>query len=438
MKDGFYALADRLAREARGGEVILCELAAEQSDFVRFNHGRVRQAGTVTQSVLGLRLVNAGRQAATEVTLAGGVDDLERARAALATLRDVVAQVPEDPWLALPDAIRSTDTAHPGALPPPDAVVEDIVSRATGLDLVGFYAGGTIVRGFANSLGQRNWHEVQSFNLDWSLYVKADKAVKAGYAGLHWDRDDFATRLERAREQLAVLERPARTIEPGDYRTYLAPQALEELVGLLGWGGFSARARRLRQSPLLRMEHGARLSERVTLTENVAGGLAAPFQGEGHVKPATVPLIVDGALSDALVSPRSAREYGLVSNAANEREAPEAIELAPGTLATDDVLAALDTGLYVGNLWYLNYSDRTAARITGMTRFATFWVEHGRIVAPVNVMRFDDALYRLLGDQLVDLTREREWLLDTSTYGQRSTGSARLPGALLSALRYTL
>lgn len=35
-----------------------------------------------------------------------------------------------------------------------------------------------------------------------------------------------------------------------------------------------------------------------------------------------------------------------------------------------------------------------------MTRFATFWVEQGRIVAPVDAMRFDDSLYRLLGSEL--------------------------------------
>ena len=63
----------------------------------------------------------------------------------------------------------------------------------------------------------------------------------------------------------------------------------------------------------------------------------------------------------------------------------------------DDALAALDTGLCVGNLWYLNYSDRPACRMTGMTRFATFWVEDGKIVAPVDVLRFDDTIYRMLG-----------------------------------------
>lgn len=73
-----------------------------------------------------------------------------------------------------------------------------------------------------------------------------------------------------------------------------------------------------------------------------------------------------------------------------------------------------------------------------MTRFATFWVEGGRIAAPVAPMRFDDSIYRMLGENLVDFTRERQLLLDASTYGERSTASARLPGALLRGLRFTL
>jgi hypothetical protein len=44
----------------------------------------------------------------------------------------------------------------------------------------------------------------------------------------------------------------------------------------------------------------------------------------------------------------------------------------------------------------------------------------------------------MLGENLVDLTRERELLLDPSTYGERSTASARLPGALVKSLRFTL
>ena len=129
---------------------------------------------------------------------------------------------------------------------------------------------------------------------------------------------------------------------------------------------------------------------------------------DGFVRPARVPLVADGALSGALVSPRTAREFVLEPNGANGAESPEALAMSGGTLAMRDSLAALDTGLAIGNLWYLNYSDRPACRMTGMTRFATFWVENGRVVAPVDVLRFDDTLYRLLGDNLEALTSERE------------------------------
>ncbi|HET9663674.1 MAG TPA: metallopeptidase TldD-related protein, partial [Burkholderiales bacterium] len=230
---------------------------------------------------------------------------------------------------------------------------------------------------------------------------------------------------------------PRQTLSPGEYRAYLAPRALEELAGMISWGGFSARARATRQSPLLRMEHGAALARQVTITENTEDGTAPQFQDEGFVKPVAVPLIEGGKLAEALVSPRSAREYGLAVNGARSEESPESLDMAPGGLRAGEALAALDTGLYIGNLWYLNYSDRPAGRITGMTRFATFWVERGRIVAPVDPMRFDDSIYRMLGENLIDLTRERELLLDSSTYESRSTRSMRLPGALLRAMRFT-
>ena len=73
-----------------------------------------------------------------------------------------------------------------------------------------------------------------------------------------------------------------------------------------------------------------------------------------------------------------------------------------------------------------------------MTRFGTFWVEHGRIVAPLAVMRFDDSLFRMLGESLVDFTREREWIVNSGTYSQRSIETSRVPGTLLSGLNFTL
>jgi len=76
--------------------------------------------------------------------------------------------------------------------------------------------------------------------------------------------------------------------------------------------------------------------------------------------------------------------------------------------------------------------------MTGMTRFATFWVENGKVIAPVDVLRFDDTIYRMLGDNLEALTAERELLLDANSYGARMLSSVTLPGALLSEMSFTL
>jgi hypothetical protein len=53
-------------------------------------------------------------------------------------------------------------------------------------------------------------------------------------------------------------------------------------------------------------------------------------------------------------------------------------------------------------------------------------------------MRFDDSLYRMLGDNLIDLTSAREFIVSASTYGQRSVETMRVPGALLGELLFTL
>ena len=438
MKDALFSLADRLASALRNSEAVLCYLSAERSDFVRFNKACVRQAGSVQQNHVSIRLVSGKRQASGTISLSNTADDIPRALDILGRLRETLDQLPDDPWLLVSEKPVSTTSERKGRIPAADEVTSTIVRLAQDLDLAGFYAAGTSWRGFANSFGQRNWHEVDTFNMDWSLHLHADKAVKASYAGLDWDAEEFARRLGDSSERLGLLKAEPRALQPGEYRVYLAPMALAEVTGLLEWNAFSARARQTRRSALLRMDHGETLSPKVSVVENIEEGIAPAFQQDGFVKPPRLTLIDRGRLADSLVSPRSAKEYGIATNGAGPAESPESLEIAPGGLEESAVMRELDTGLYIGNLWYLNFSDRAAGRITGMTRFGTFWVEGGRIVAPANVLRFDDTIYRMLGEKLVDLTRTQDMLLSTWTYGERSTGSSKLPGALLEAMRFTL
>jgi predicted Zn-dependent protease len=440
MQEYFYALADAITTSLHGDEFYTCTFQAEDSDFVRFSRSAIRQAGTVVQRFLTLDLIDGRRHAAAEVALSGDFED-DRARVCqlLPGLREKLPYLPEDPHLLYATTVNSSVYQGENRLPDKADAVAAVLDAGVGRDLVGIYAAGGIYAGFANALGQRNWFASFTFNCDWSLYYESDKAVKAGYAGFAWEPPAFARKVTEAAEQLDVLSRPPRTIPPGRYRVYLAPTALIDMLQMLAWGGFGLKDHRTKQTTLLKMvEEGVKLHSTVTIRENTRDGVAPNFQEAGFIKPNHVTLIEAGAFHDCLVSPRSAKEYAVPTNGASGAEAPESIEMAAGDIARDEVLQRLDTGVYINNLWYLNYSDRSACRITGMTRFATFWVEGGLIQAPLNVMRFDESVYRMFGDHLLGLTAERDFLLDPGTYHRRSTDSSRLPGALVEEFNFTL
>lgn len=440
VQAAFYALADLVHSQLQNDEIFTAHLQAEDSDFVRINGGRIRQAGNVRQRTMTLRLIQGKRHAAAELTLTGMRSaDADRVTEVLGELREQLPHLPEDPHLQFNREPHSSERHGDALLPDSRDAVDAILDAAVGLDLVGIYAGGGIYEGFANSLGQRNWFSSFCFNFDFSVYERADKAVKSGYAGFSWDQKAFLAKVESARRQREILKREARTIDPGAYRVYLAPAAVNEIVSLLSWGAFSVKAQRTRQSPLNRLVDGhVELSEMVTLTEATGAGVAAGFDGNGFTKAPQSPLIAAGKHAGSLVSPRSAAEFAIATNGAGTDESPMSLDLAAGALDEGELLAKLGTGLWINNLWYLNYSDRSHCRMTGMTRFATFWVEDGEIVAPLNVMRFDETFYRMFGDNLVGLTREREMMLDAETYFRRSTASARLPGAIISDFKFTL
>jgi predicted Zn-dependent protease len=438
----FEDLADATFARLETGEQLHLSFGGEDTDFVRFNGGSIRQAGSIRQRQVELDLIEGLRHTRASVELSGDLaTDAAQVADIVAMLRSQRAAVPEDPYLLLPEGASTSHHVADATLPDPDEIVGRITSAGSGIDaaMVGVYAAGRTRAGFAGSAGQRHWYSAASFDLDWSFHLHADVSSKHRQAGVAWDDDAFATAVASARTQLDVLARPAVTLEPGAYRTLLAPAAVAELIDLLSWGGFGIQARQTRETPLLHLIDGTdSFSPMVSFTEDTAGGVAPPFNEDGFVRPAAVPLVVEGRAGDALVSPRSAQEFGVPTNGASSWEAPESFAMAPGTLAAADALAALGTGLSVGNLWYTNYSDRSACRITGMTRFATFWVEDGELVAPVSVLRFDDTLYRLFGDRLEALTDRAELILDQSTYEHRSTGSLRVPGALVSEMTYTL
>ena len=262
--------------------------------------------------------------------------------------------------------------------------------------------------------------------------------MKASFAGQQWDRAEVARRLEHA-AQLPFLARSPRTIAAGRLSRLRVAGGDGRTAGdaRLGWllGKRSARSRaRIRSWSTAK----SRSSPLVTLREHIAGGLAPAFD-EARLHPSRARrLIRAGAYAGSLVSPRTAHEYGIESNGADEPSRCRRWSSRRRPCRAPTRCARSAPASYVGNFRYLNFSDRQRCRITGMTRFATFWVEGGEIVAPLEVMRFDDSLYRMLGAELEALTARPTGSSNSGTYGGRSVETSRVPGALLKALRLTL
>ncbi|HPM46489.1 MAG TPA: metallopeptidase TldD-related protein [bacterium] len=440
MKNYFYKLADLAVSKTKAGEFIYLNLSGEESDFIRLNHALIRQNGHVSQYYLSITLIFGGKQAHHSLSLSKNFEtDSMSVDNALNSLRNIVSQVEIDPYILYSTEVNSTETVLKNELPESENVVNEIIALAKGLDLVGIFAGGNIIAGFANSAGQKNWFEKPGFNFSWSVYHSTDKAVKSGYAGYKWDESRFNAKMEKVRTELEIMKRTPVTIQRGKYRVYLAPSALEDFFGVIGWGGFGIKSQKTKNSSLIKLvENEVTLNEAVTVTENTLEGSSPNFNSTGFIKPDVVKLIEKGKHAGSLVSPRSSKEYGEIQNGANGYEMPESLEMNGGNIVATDILKVLDTGIYLNNVHYLNYSDRASCKVTGMSRFAAFYVKNGEITAPINVMRFDESVFKMFGENFVDATSEREMLISTDTYGQRSTESSHLPGIIVKDFSFTL
>jgi predicted Zn-dependent protease len=359
-------------------------------------------------------------------------------------VRREAALLPEDPYQTLPAAGATSRETFTGQLPEPGQIPDAILGpgaalAAAGADFVGIHAQGGQCRGAATSAGARHWFATETFALDYSAYLPNGKAIKSGYAGRQWDGAELERRLAGAVPGLEALARPGKVIAPGGCRVYLAPEAVNEFVEFFSWNGLGERALREGKSSYLALRDGRRqLSPRFHLTQDFSLGIEPRFNALGEVAPDRLALIEAGKLVNTLVSARSARQYGVASNAAPAGEGVRSPAIGAGELDEQEALEALGTGLYLSNLHYLNWSDHDSGRITGMTRFGCFWVEDGRIIAPITDLRFDESVYHLFGDKLRGLTRQRRLIPETRSYGLRALGGALVPGLLVEDFTFTL
>lgn len=232
-----------------------------------------------------------------------------------------------------------------------------------------------------------------------STTVRTPDGTGSGWAGtgiLDRAQADFAALAERAVAKAETSREPQR-IEPGRWTVILEPQAVGSLVGFI-FGSLQARAADEGRSFFARPGGGTRLGERllddrITIVSDPADPrlYSPPFNGEG------------------LPNRRMAWfEKGVLRNLVYDRYWAQRQKVEPtgfaggsfmvsgGTTTIGEMIAGTDRGLLVTRFWYMRPVDPRTILFTGITRDGTFLIERGRIVRPVQNLRWNESPMHVL------------------------------------------
>tara|TARA_X000001036_G_scaffold103206_2_gene96517 strand:- start:323 stop:1645 length:1323 start_codon:yes stop_codon:yes gene_type:complete len=440
MEKIFNQLCEGFFSELENDESLTLSFAGENSQFIRINNASIRQTGLVDDANLGLKFISNNRTCEGSITVSGDYDiDLSRGKNEIIRMRSESKEILEDPFLVMPkNSGSSREIINANGLEF-DRAVEALLPSMHGVDLVGIFANGKMFRGNANSLGQKHWFETESHCLDYSLVTPERQMVKGTYAGTDWDQQSYESYIKRSIEKLELMKRKPMRIETGAYRTWFEAKAVADFIDMFSWNGISEASLQQGCSGFGKMRHNdVRLSAKFSISEDFSSGLVPKFNSNGETGPDSLPIISNGILQNTLVSSRTSAEYGVSTNYAEDTEELRSPSMTPGDLNQEKVLSQLDKGLFLSNVHYLNWSDNPGGRITGLTRYACFWVEGGEIVAPIETMRFDDTFYRFFGTELESVGSKVEVIPDVLTYGQRNLGVVSCPGILTNEFQLTL
>ena len=110
MQGWFHDVVGYLTDILEAGQIFNCRMIGEDSDAVRFNGGKIRQAGRITQRRIGLQLIRDDRQVAGALDLSGDItSDRFQLRRLHGQLSTALEQVPPDPHLVFPSSVESTE-----------------------------------------------------------------------------------------------------------------------------------------------------------------------------------------------------------------------------------------------------------------------------------------------------------------------------------------
>lgn len=266
-----------------------------------------------------------------------------------------------------------------------------ITRKAGDLDAAGYIEVVASANALMNSAGLFAYHRTTSSN--YTLTVRSKDGTGSGWAGSDhpdWTKVNFADVSTKAIEKARSSRNPV-AIEPGRYTVILEPQAVGDLVQLLG-GALSARSADEGRSAFTKEGGGNKIGEkimdeRVTLFSDPADPelLGTPFDGEGFPLDRRV-WVENGVLKQLAYNRFWAQKQGKQPTGG-----PNTVKMVGRTTSVEDMIKSTERGVLVTRLWYLRQVDPRTVLFTGLTRDGTFLIEGGKIARSVRNFRFNES-----------------------------------------------
>ena len=197
-------------------------------------------------------------------------------------------------------------------------------------------------------------------------------------------------------------------VEAKPYEVILKPEAVEDILKMLKYMGFSTSAIHENRSFLSGKLDELVFDPDLSITDNAwdARQVPMPFDFEGAPKK-TVPLIVDGVfrhmVTDAKWSIKLKKENSGHGLPAPNPWGPVPIHLVlegKKQRSQEDMIKDCAEGLLITRFWYANPAHPKKAIATGLTRDGTFLIKNGKIQHAVNNLRYTDSLVKVLSGVL--------------------------------------
>ena len=283
------------------------------------------------------------------------------------------------------EAINATDLVQ-GAL-----TALDPARKAGDLTAAGYLVVNTSTNALGNSAKLFAYHK--STNANYTVTVRTADGTGSGWAGAEhpdWRQLDIKGVSQRAIDKARLSHNPV-AIEPGRYTVILEPQAVGDLVQLIG-NYAAARSSDEGRSPFSKQGGGNKIGEkimdpRISLIADPFDPmiLSQPWDGDGL--PLGKQVFVDhGTLKELYYSRFWAKKMGKQPTGA-----PTSFIMTGGTTSLDDMIKSTQRGVLVTRLWYLREVDPRTILYTGLTRDGTFLIENGKISKAVKNFRFNDS-----------------------------------------------